>query len=198
MRQDSPGQVTTEERYVKNLRFACRLRGARLVPWFAILTAVALARPVGDALAAGRDKDGDKDKDQKEIVIKTPWGGFDAQATADARGLGLPVYPGARLLKDKESGPVHADLQFSGKPSMKFVVGKFVTPDSREKVRAFYQKKLEKQVTKFTEKADDGSTVFEIERKLDQKYVALKSNGSMTEIDLVHLEGVESDGTIRR
>jgi hypothetical protein len=162
------------------------------VPWFAILTAVVLVRPAAHALAAGRDKDKDQDKDQKEIVIKTPWGGLDAQATADARGLGLPVYPGAQLLKDKESGPVHVDLQFSGKPSIKFVVGKFVTPDSREKVRAFYQKKLDKQVTKFTEKAEDGSTVFEIERKLDQKYVALKSNGSMTEIDLVHLEGVES------
>ena len=172
------------------------LRGARLAAWCAILMTMVLVRP--NARASAQDRDADKPKDKKEVVVKTPWGGFAAHVTADAHALGLPVYPGAQLLKDEDSGPVHADLQFSGKPSIKFVVGKFTTLDSREKVRAFYQKELGKQVTKFTEKSDDGSTVFEIERKLDQKYVCLKSNGSMTEIDLVHLEGVESDGTIKR
>ncbi len=179
-----------------NFRHDSWLRGAILAAWCAILMTIVLVRP--NARASAQDHDTDKDKDKKEVSVKTPWGGFAAHVTTDAHALGLPVYPGAQLLKDKESGPIHADLQFSGKPSIKFVVGKFTTADSREKVRAFYQKELGKQVTKFTEKADDGSTEFEIKRKLDQRYVSLKSNGSMTEIDLVHLEGVETDGTIKR
>lgn len=182
---------------MKNFRFAFWLRVARVIPWFAMLMTIALARPAASAFAQEHDVDQDRDagqeKDKKEVTVKTPWGGFEASVAEDAKGLGLPLYPGAQLLNDKDSSPLHASLQISGKPSMKFVVGKFATPDSREKARAFYQKKLAKQVTKFTEKADDGSTLFEIKRKLDQRYVALKNNGSMTEIDMVHLEGVESD-----
>jgi hypothetical protein len=70
-------------------------------------------------------------------------------------------------------------------------VGKFRTRDSRDKVRAFYQKQLGSKVTKYTEKADDGSTVFEIKHKLDQQYVSLKSDEGTVEIDLARIEGVE-------
>lgn len=159
------------------------------MPWCALLTTIVVAGP---AHVRAQDH-ADRDKDKNEILVKTPWGSMEAKVAADTRALNLPVYPGAQLLNDKDSSPLHADLQFGDKPSIKFVVGKFVTPDSREKVRAFYQKKLGRQVTKFTEKTDDGSTEFEIEHKLDQRYVALKSRGAMTEIDLVHLAGIESD-----
>jgi hypothetical protein len=175
---------------VETLRFAVWLRAAKFVAGCVMLTAIALAGAASDALA---QDPANQDKDKNEILVKTPWGSLEAQAAADARGLKLPVYPGVKLLNDKESSPLHAELQFGGKPSIKFAVGKFVTPDNREKVRAFYQKKLGKQVTKFTEKDDEGSTVFEIEQKLDQRYVELKNHGSMTEVDLIHLEGVESD-----
>jgi len=147
--------------------------------------ATALASP------PGRAQSDHHDKDKKEVEVKTPWGGFDAQVAADAKGLGLPVYPGAQLLNRKDDQAVHAELKVNGKPSMKFIVGKFQTRDSRDKVRAFYQKRLGKKVTKYTEKADDGSTVFEIKHKLDQQYVSLKSSEGMIEIDLVRIEGVE-------
>lgn|GEM_PF-1666147 len=175
---------------METLRFIVRLRGTKLVPCCVMLMSIALAGAAREALAQDHAS---QDKDQKEILVKTPWGSMDAKATENTRELNLPVYPGAQLLNDKDSSPLHAELQFGGKPSIKFVVGKFVTPDSREKVRTFYQKKLGKQVTKYTEKTDDGSTEFEIEHKLDQRYVALKSHGSMTEIELVHLAGVESE-----
>jgi hypothetical protein len=156
-----------------------------------MVIALVLASPAGGAWP--QDKGADHEKDKNEIVVKTPWGSMEAKAAEDTHELNLPIYPGAQLLNDKESSPLSASLQFNGKPGIKFVVGKFVTPDSREKVRAFYQKKLGKQVSKFTEKDEDGSTVFEIEHKLDQRYVALKNHGAMTEVDLIHLAGVESD-----
>lgn len=168
---------------------ASRLRNVTLVTWCAVI-GIALAGAASDAPAQDHAR---QEKDKNEILVKTPWGSMDAKAAENTRELNLPVYPGAQLLNDKESSPLNASLQFGGKPGIKFVVGKFVTPDSREKVRAFYQKKLGKQVTKFTEKTDDGSTEFEIEQKLDQRYVALKNHGAMTEIDRVHLAGVETE-----
>ena len=173
------------------LRFVSQLRSARLVPWSVMVMALILASLAGDGWA--QDHDTEHEKNKSEILVKTPWGSMEAKAAENTRELNLPVYPGAQLLSDKESSPLSASLQFDGKPGIKFVVGKFVTPDSRDKVRAFYQKKLGKQVTKFTEKDEDGSTVFEIEHKLDQRYVALKNHGAMTEVDLVHLVGVETE-----
>ena len=171
-----------------------------LNPWYSdwprtarLTLMAAFMAAAGAALAGppGRAQSDHPDKDKKEVEVKTPWGGFDAQVLADARGLGLPVYPGAQLLNTKDKQAVHAELKVNGKPSIKFIVGKFRTRDGRDKVRAFYQKQLGKKVTKYTEKADDGSTVFEIKHRWDQQYVSLKSDEGMIEIDLVRIEGVE-------
>ena len=171
-----------------NRRYSDSPRTARLTLMAAFMAAAAATAMAGPPGCAQSDN---HDKDKKEVEVKTPWGGFDAQVAADAKGLGLPVYPGAQLLNRKDDQAVHAELKVNGKPSIKFIVGKFRTRDSRDKVRAFYQKQLGKKVTKYTEKADDGSTVFEIKHKLDQQYVSLKSSEGMIEIDLVRIEGVE-------
>jgi hypothetical protein len=129
----------------------------------------------------------------KQVEIKTPWGSFQAKASASQTALGLPLYPGAEPLKNEGSAPIHADLSIGGKPTITLVVGKFSTKDGKEKVRAFYQKELSNKVTKFTERADDGSTVFEMKHKAEQKYVSLKTIDGRTEIDLVRIEGVEDE-----
>lgn len=146
------------------------------------------------ALAGSSARADDHGKDKSKVEVKTPWGGFDAQVAADAKGLGLPVYPGAQLIKNKDDEPIHAELKINDKPSIKFIVGKFQTRDSRDKVLAFYQKALAGKVTKFTEKSDDGDSVFEIKHKLDQQYVSLKNHDAgTTEIDLVRIEGLETE-----
>lgn len=165
-----------------------RSRGLR---WVAVVMAGAAAAALAGSPA--RPPSDDHEKDKNKVEVKTPWGGFDAQVAADTKGLGLPVYPGAQLIKSKDDEPVHAELKINGKPSIKFIVGKFQTPDSRDKVLAFYHKALANKVTKFTEKSDDGSSVFEIKHKLDQQYVSFKSHEAKTEIDLVRIQGVESE-----
>ena len=157
--------------------------------------ALAFIAAVGPTQAFARTlaNDQDKDKDEKSVSVRTPWGGFDASVSEDPKGLGLPLYPGAQRITDKDGGSLHADLNINGKRSIKFIVGKFQTREDRDKVRDFYQKKLGKRVTKFTQQTDDGSTVFEIERKLDQQYVSLKTVGGMTQIDLVRIESLEND-----
>jgi hypothetical protein len=140
-----------------------------------------------------------KDQDQNGIVLKTPSGGFEVSGTVKASQTGLPVYPGAKPMPetDKESGNLTFSLSREGKPDVHFLVAKLETPDSVERVRAFYEKKLGHRVTKFTEKDKDGSMVFEM--KISEKrgrFVGIKSHEGMTEIDLVRLDGIEFSGDI--
>jgi|SRR6516162_1368488 hypothetical protein len=141
--------------------------------------------------AASAQTSGAKESEKKEILIETPWGGLEAAATPDPSRLGLPVYPGARFVKDQASDSLSLDLSIRGKPDLHFVVGKFETPDGIEKVRDFYRKKLGKEVTKFVEKTDEGGMAFEMKGKSESKFVQLKSSSGRTQIDLVRLEGVD-------
>ena len=138
---------------------------------------------------------GANESEKKEILIKTPWGGLEAAATPDPSRLGLPVYPGARFIKDQESDSFSFDLSIKGKPDVRFIVGKFETPDGIERVRDFYRKKLGKEVTKFIEKTDEGAMAFEMKGKSESKFVQLKSASGGTQIDLLRLEGVEVQDT---
>jgi len=155
---------------------------------------VPLAAAVGWANPALAGQGEGKDQDRNGIVIKTPSGGFEFSGTVKASETGLPVYPGARSLPDKnqDSGNLTFSLSREGKPDVHFLVAKLRTPDSVEHVRAFYEKKLGNRVTKFVEKDKDGSMVFEIKRSEHSgKFVGIKSHEGMTEIDLVCLEGIK-------
>jgi hypothetical protein len=135
-----------------------------------------------------------KDQDSSGIILKTPSGGFEASGTAKASQIGVPMYPGAKPIaeSDKDSGNLTFSLSREGKPDVRFLVAKLETPDSVEQVRAFYQKKLGKRVTKFVEKDKDGSMVFEIKLSENSgRFVGIKSHDGMTEIDLVRLEGIK-------
>lgn len=133
-------------------------------------------------------------QEKKQISVKTPSGSFEATTEPDRSHLGLPIYPGAKLLKDTdESGGLDVNLAIAGKVPIRFVVAKFKSPDAVSKIAEFYKKRLGKEVTKFTEKDDDGSTVFELKHKSHQRYISLKSVEGGTEIDLVRVEGAEDD-----
>ena len=55
-------------------------------------------------------------------------------------GIGLPVYPGAELVKkrDKDNGSADVNLSF-GKFQLRVKAANYQTPDSPEKVSAFYK-----------------------------------------------------------
>ena len=156
------------------------LAGTLAVSWMG-------TRPEPICAQGGDANEGEK----KEILIKTPWGGLEASATPDRSRLGLPVYPGARFVKDQKSDSFSFDLSVNGKPDFRFIVGKFETPDGIEKVRDFYQEKLGKDVTKFIEKTDEGGMAFEMKGKSGSKFVQLKNVSGRTQIDLLRLEGVD-------
>jgi hypothetical protein len=160
---------------------------------------IALFLLIGSQLraAAPRELSQGKDQDNNGVVLKTPSGGFEVSGKVKASEIGLPVYPGAKQVseKDQNSGNLTFSLSRQGKPDAHFLVAKLETQDSVDQVRDFYKKKLGHEVTKFTEKDKDGNMVFEM-RKGDQqrRYVQIKTDSGRTEIDLVRIDGVTFSG----
>jgi hypothetical protein len=171
------------------MRRVLHVREARWIGIVVLSTALfAWAAPV-----VGAQKEG-QDQDNSGIELKTPSGGFEVSGTVKASQTGLPLYPGAKPMPDadKDSGNLTFSLSLKGKPDMHFLVAKLETPDSMDRVRSFYQKKLGDRVTKFVEKDKDGSMVFEIKLSENSgRFVGIKSHDGMTEIDLVRLEGIK-------
>jgi hypothetical protein len=80
----------------------------------------------------------------EDVKIETPFGGMKVKTNAAvaAAEIGIPVYPGSTLLKrDKNNGAADIDIGFAGfHLSVRAVA--YHTPDSSDKVRAFYRKEL--------------------------------------------------------
>ena len=142
--------------------------------------------------APAQDQGGD------EISVKTPKGGFDLSGQVKAKEVGLPIYPGATFVsdRDKDGGNLAFSLTRPDKPDVKFVVAKFETADDIGQVRDFYRKKLGHKVTKFSVDAGDGHVSFEMRADNQHaRFVALKQSDGRTEIDLVRLDGVDISDT---
>jgi hypothetical protein len=87
--------------------------------------------------------DKDADGKDKNVQVDTPFGGVHVNTDqTSASDLGLPVYPGADQVKDDEnhkSADVHLGF---GEWQLRVKAVSYETPDSKEKVTAFYKKAL--------------------------------------------------------
>jgi hypothetical protein len=128
---------------------------------------------------------------KKDVSIKTPFGSVEVNRGVNEASLGLPIYPGATRLKDHDSAAVNIDIADEAK--VRVLAGKFETPDSVDKVIAFYHDHLGNDVTKFKEKNEEGKTVFEIKHDKQDRVVALKSYGNKTVIELVRVSEGNSE-----
>jgi hypothetical protein len=81
--------------------------------------------------------------EDKNVQVDTPFGGVHVNTDqTTAADLGLPVYPGAELVKgdDKhKSADVHLGF---GEWELRVKAVSYATPDNEEKVTAFYKKAL--------------------------------------------------------
>ena len=81
--------------------------------------------------------------EQKKVQIDTPFGGIHVNTDeTSAADLGLPVYPGADIVKDKgndKSADIHMGF---GEWELRVKVVNYATSDSQDKVVAFYKKAL--------------------------------------------------------
>ena len=96
------------------------------------------------ALLAGCRINVDKDANgkDKKVQIDTPFGGIhvDTDKTT-ALDVGLPVYPGAQMVRNKDHKSVDVHMGF-GNWEMRVRAVSYTTPDSQDKVLAFYKKAL--------------------------------------------------------
>ena len=96
------------------------------------------------ALMSGCRIESDKRNGNDNVKIATPFGGMTVK-TNDAAvvdGLGLPVYPGAELVKkDKNNGAADVNMSF-GSFQLRVKAASYRTTDSPDQVTAFYRKAL--------------------------------------------------------
>jgi len=87
----------------------------------------------------------DKDKDAKKVDIQTPLADLKVDTSEAATDNGIPVYPGATP-RPEENGDKHrANVNIGAMGfGLKVIAAEYNTPDSPEKVKAFYLDKLKK------------------------------------------------------
>jgi hypothetical protein len=107
-------------------------------------TVVVATMIAATALMSGCRIESDKHGDNDNVKIATPFGGMTVK-TNDAAvvdGLGLPVYPGADLVKkDKNNGAADVNMSF-GSFQLRVKAASYRTQDSPDQVTAFYRKSL--------------------------------------------------------
>jgi hypothetical protein len=95
-------------------------------------------------LISGCRIESDKRNGNDNVKIATPFGGMSVKTNdaAVVEGLGLPVYPGAELVKkDKNNGAADVNMSF-GSFQLRVKAASYRTPDSPDQVTAFYRKAL--------------------------------------------------------
>src|SRR5580692_1814231 len=107
-------------------------------------TAVVAMMIATTALMSGCRIESDKHGDNDNVKIATPFGGMSVKTNdaAVVEGLGLPVYPGAELVKkDKNNGAADVNMSF-GSFQLRVKAASYRSQDSPDKVAAFYRKAL--------------------------------------------------------
>ena len=81
--------------------------------------------------------------EDKRVQVETPFGGIHVNTDeTSAADLGLPAYPGADIVKDKDNDK-SADIHMGfGEWELRVKVVNYSTSDSQDKVVAFYKKAL--------------------------------------------------------
>jgi hypothetical protein len=107
---------------------------------------VAAAAMIGTVLATGCRVESSKHNGDDNVRIATPFGGMQVK-TDDAgvlQGMGLPLYPGATLVKkDNDHGAADVNMNF-GSFHLRVKAASYQTPDSPDKVEAFYRNALQR------------------------------------------------------
>ena len=121
-----PGEVRNEIRYSQSS---------------VILAAAALTV----LLAACSIQVDDKDKEAKKVDIQTPLANLKVDTSEASTDNGIPVYPGATPRPDQSGDKHRANVNIGAMGfGLKVIAAEYVTPDSPEKVKAFYVDKLKK------------------------------------------------------
>jgi hypothetical protein len=82
--------------------------------------------------------------DHNHVDIQTDSGSLHVGDDADAKKIGLPLYPGAKLKTDNENNNQANLALFTEAFGMKLLVANYASPDSPNKILDFYRDKLKR------------------------------------------------------
>jgi hypothetical protein len=87
----------------------------------------------------------DKNKDAKKVDIQTPLANLKVDTSQGSTDNGIPIYPGATPRPTEGDNEHRANVNISAMGfGVKVIASEYVSPDSPEKVKAFYLDKLKK------------------------------------------------------
>ena len=141
----------------------------------------------------------DADSQNKNLDIRSPMGDLHLGADADAKKIGVPLYPGARL-KTHDSDSDQANLSVLTEAfGMKLVVANYVSDDDPAKIVAFYRNKLKKygKVLECHSEKHGGDVSVDDNKRADREMKCEQDSGPVTELkvgsdDNQHLVAVEA------
>lgn len=102
------------------------------------------------AMMSGCRVDTNNKGGNENVKVATPFGGVQVKTNdqMNIEGIGLPVYPGAELVKKKDKNPSSADVNLSfGRFQLRIKAADYRTPDSPDKVSSFYKDALKRYGT---------------------------------------------------
>jgi hypothetical protein len=141
----------------------------------------------------------DADSQNKNLDIRSPMGDLHLGADADAKKIGVPLYPGARL-KTHDSDSDQANLSVLTEAfGMKLVVANYVSDDDPAKIVAFYRNKLKKygKVLECHSDKHGGDVSVDDNKRADRELKCEQDSGPVTELKVgseenQHLVAVEA------
>jgi hypothetical protein len=169
---------------------------------FTLLSAVLAIASVW-LLAACSVQVSDKDKDKQKVDIQTPIANLKVDTSSQATDNGIPVYPGAKPREADKDGDKHrANVNIGGFGfGLKVIAAEYVTPDSSEKVKSFYEDKLKQfgDVLVCQGHSDSGGDV-SVHGHDDDKLTCKDSHGNGWELKTgtqhnQHIVSIEPDGS---
>ena len=141
----------------------------------------------------------DADSQNKNVDVRSPIGDLHLGADADAKKIGVPLYPGARL-KTHDQDSDQANLSVLTEAfGMKLVVANYVSDDDPAKVVAFYRNKLKKygKVLECHSDKHGGDVSVEDDKGANKELKCEQGSGPVTELKVgseenQHLVAVEA------
>ena len=143
----------------------------------------------------------DADSPNKNLDVRSPIGDLHVGADADAKKIGVPLYPGARLkTHDSDSDSDQANLSVLTEAfGMKLVVANYVSDADPAKIVAFYRNKLKKygKVLECHSEKHGGDVSVEDDKHADKELKCEQESGPVTELKVgseenQHLVAVET------
>jgi hypothetical protein len=126
----------------------------------------------------------DADSQNKNVDVRSPIGDLHLGADADAKKIGVPLYPGARL-KTHDPNSDQANLSVLTEAfGMKLVVANYVSDDDPAKIVAFYRNKLKKygRVLECHSDKHGGDVSVEDDKGSDKELKCEQESGPVTEL----------------